>query len=109
MDAGAVTLTWGTSVVGTANTLAHTLSSFSSFGLTAELGFKPDIAAPGGSIYSTFPLELGGYASLSGSSMASPHVAGAVALLIQARAGLSATEVRDILQNNAVPELAPGT
>ncbi len=106
MDAGAVALTWGTGTTSSPNTLANTLSSFSSLGLTAELGFKPDIAAPGGSIYSTYPLELGGYASLSGTSMASPHVAGTVALLLQARPGLSATEVREILQNNAVPEMA---
>jgi subtilisin family serine protease len=39
----------------------------------------PDIGAPGGSIYSTYPLELGGHATLSGTSMASPHVAGAAA------------------------------
>jgi subtilisin family serine protease len=105
MDAGATTLGWGTGVVSTVNTLANTLSGFSSLGLTAELGFKPDLAAPGGSIYSTWPLELGGYASLSGTSMASPHVAGTVALLLQGRPGLTATEVRDILQNNAVPEM----
>lgn len=107
MDAGPVTFTWGTGVTSSVNTLANTLSTFSSFGLTAELGFKPDIAAPGGSIYSTWPLELGAYASLSGTSMASPHLAGTVALLLQARPGLSATDTREILQNNAVPELAP--
>lgn len=104
LDAGSVTLAWGARL-SVANTLANTLSSFSSLGLTAELGFKPDIAAPGGSIYSTWPLELGGYLSESGTSMASPHVAGAAALLIQARPGLSATEVREVLQNNAVPAL----
>lgn len=107
MDAGAVTLAWGTSVVSAANALASTLSEFSSIGLTAELGFKPDLAAPGGSIYSTWPVELGAYASLSGTSMASPHLAGTVALLLEARPGISATDVRDILQNNAVPALAP--
>lgn len=106
LDAGAVLLAWGERI-SVANPLGNTLSSFSSFGLTAELGFKPDIAAPGGSIYSTWPVELGGYLSESGTSMASPHVAGAVALLIQARPGLSAIEVREILQNNAVPELDP--
>src|SRR5512132_283963 len=93
LDAGAITLAWGARV-SVPNPLANTLSSFSSFGLTAELGFKPDIAAPGGSIYSTWPVELGGYLSESGTSMASPHVAGAAALLIQARPGLTATEVR---------------
>lgn len=105
LDAGSATLSWGTSVVTAENPHANTLSSFSSLGLTTELGLKPDIAAPGGSIYSTWPLELGAYASESGTSMASPHVAGTAALLLQARPGLSATMVREILQNNAVPAL----
>ena len=107
LDAGPVTLEWGTKVASTANLTANQASTFSSLGLTAELGFKPDIAAPGGSIYSTFPLALGGYTSLSGTSMASPHLAGTVALLLQARPSLSPTLVREILQNNAVPALAP--
>ena len=81
------------------------ISSFSSYGLSPDLDLKPDMGAPGGSIYSTFPLELGGHASLSGTSMSSPHVAGAVALLLQARPRTEAREVRGILQNSAEPKL----
>lgn len=61
------------------------------------------LGAPGGNIFSTWPLKQGGYATLSGTSMAAPHVAGSVALLLQARPGLKAKEVLPLLQNNAVP------
>lgn len=57
------------------NPTANASSSFSSFGMSAELELKPDIGAPGGNIYSTYPLSTGdgsGYAVLSGTSMASP-------------------------------------
>ena len=101
--AGGASLTWTGKQASFANPTGNLVSSFSSIGLTPDLAIKPDIAAPGGSIYSTFPLELGGHASLSGTSMASPHVAGAVALLLQARPHTSPSEVRDILQGAAVP------
>lgn len=59
------------------------MSSFSSWGPTNELGIKPEITAPGGKIKST----LGGeeeYAVYSGTSMASPFVAGSEAVMINA-------------------------
>jgi minor extracellular serine protease Vpr len=80
------------------------ISSFSSYGLSPDLALKPDIGAPGGNIYSSYPLELGGYATLGGTSMASPHVAGAVALLLQARPNTPSQAVRGILQNSADPK-----
>lgn len=80
------------------------ISSFSSYGLAPDLSLKPDIGAPGGNIYSTYPLEEGGYATLGGTSMSSPHVAGAVALLLEAKPKTKAREVRDILQNSADPK-----
>lgn len=80
------------------------ISSFSSYGLSPDLQLKPDLGAPGGNIYSTYPLESGGFATLSGTSMSSPHVAGAVALLLQAKPGTPAMQVRDILQNSADPK-----
>jgi subtilisin family serine protease len=67
------------------------------------LDLKPDLGAPGGNIYSTYPLELGGYATLSGTSMSSPHVAGAAALFLQAHPRVKAEDVRTYLQNTAVP------
>lgn len=80
------------------------ISSFSSYGLSPDLALKPDIGAPGGNIYSTYPLESGGFATLGGTSMSSPHVAGSVALLLQAKPGTAPASVRDILQNSADPK-----
>ena len=80
------------------------ISSFSSYGLSPDLSLKPDIGAPGGSIYSTYPLELGGYATLSGTSMASPHTAGAAALMLEAHPHTPSNGMRTILQNSADPK-----
>jgi minor extracellular serine protease Vpr len=102
---GFVTLTWTDRVATEPNPTANLISSFSSYGPAADLSFKPDIGAPGGIIRSTLPLEQGGYGPLSGTSMASPHVAGAVALLLEARPHLSPREVQARLQNSARPHL----
>jgi subtilisin family serine protease len=105
---GPVQLTWGNFQASVPNPTGGLISSFSSWGLSPDLQLKPDIGAPGGSIYSTFPLERGGYASLSGTSMASPHVAGAVALLLQSAPRTSSQSVRSILQNTAQPKAWSG-
>ena len=57
------------------------MSDFSSWGVTPNLKLKPEITAPGGDIYSTLPGGL--YGSMSGTSMASPHMAGAAAVMGQ--------------------------
>lgn len=57
------------------------MSDFSSWGVTPDLKLKPEITAPGGDIYSTLPGDL--YGSMSGTSMASPHMAGAAAVMGQ--------------------------
>ena len=72
--------------------------------MAADLTLKPDIGAPGGSIFSTIPLELGGYGVNSGTSMSSPHVAGAVALLLGAEPNIAPSAVRARLQNSADPK-----
>jgi minor extracellular serine protease Vpr len=105
---GPVTMTW-TDQTGTfVNPTGNLISSFSSYGLAADLSLKPDIGAPGGLIRSTWPLEKGGYATISGTSMSSPHVAGGVALLLQAHPGTNANSVRSILQNSADPKVWGG-
>ncbi|HWI65271.1 MAG TPA: S8 family serine peptidase, partial [Symbiobacteriaceae bacterium] len=104
LAAGPVALTWTESKGSYPNSLGGTIATSSSYGLAPDLSLKPDIAAPGASIYSTYPLEKGGYATLSGTSMASPHVAGTAALLLQANPRVNAQSVRTILQNTAEPK-----
>jgi hypothetical protein len=108
LASGPVTMTWTTQVISTPNALANLVSTSSSMGLSPTLSMKPDIGAPGSFIRSTYPLELGGYGNLSGTSMASPHVVGAAALLLEAQPGTPAAAVRSIFQNYAEPRLWNG-
>ncbi len=106
-----VTATFTDREMQVANPAGGLISAFSSYGMTPDLQFRPDITAPGGLIESTYPLASGGYATISGTSMSAPHVAGGVALLLEAHPDLGADEVRGVLQNSAEPfdwSLAPG-
>ncbi len=102
---GKTTLTWTKDTISIDNPAANTNSIFSSIGATPTLTFKPEVSAPGGNIYSTYPLSKTavGYQTLSGTSMSSPHVAGAAALLLQAHPGLPAKTMVTLLQNTANP------
>ncbi len=105
LAAGPVDMTWTDLTGSFAFPTGGLISSFSSYGLSPDLSVKPDLGAPGGSIYSTYPIEKGKYANLSGTSMASPHAAGAAALLLEARPRTPAQIVRTILQNSADPKV----
>ncbi len=82
------------SVLAVAST-THTddMSSFSQWGLTTV-----DLGAPGSDILSTVP--GGGYASYSGTSMATPHVTGAAALAWSVNPELSAIEMKELLMSS---------
>jgi len=89
--------------------LADKMVDFSSWGTDPNLNFKPELAAPGGGIWSTFPLAMGGYANYSGTSMAAPHVGGAAALIMQAHPDWSPEQVKTALMNTATLLTDPST
>ncbi len=70
--------------VGALNNGTDTIASFSSRGpvtVDGSMRLKPDLSAPGTNVRSSYNTSISTYAFLSGTSMATPHVAGAVALL----------------------------
>jgi hypothetical protein len=87
------------------------ITSFSSRGpsecpVTGSLQIRPEVVAPGDLVRSAFP--GGSYISTSGTSMAAPHVAGAVLLLKQAFPHLTGTQIKLALYYSAVDLGDPG-
>jgi subtilisin family serine protease len=79
------------------------LSSFSNYGATTV-----DLGAPGSAIYSCVPVKsrnkiVSGYASYSGTSMATPHVTGAAALYASTHPGATAANIKNAILTSVVP------
>ena len=89
------------------------MNESTSWGPNPSLRLKPEITAPGGEIYSTVNVDKGRYQSMTGTSMATPHVAGGIALvnefLINNDIIVSGAEkhqlIKNIMMNTATPIL----
>jgi len=79
-------------------------SSRGPVGWGANQRIKPDLVAPGSYIESTSLDD--GYATMSGTSMACPHVSGVVALMLDVNSSLTPAEIRSVLQRTAI-DLGP--
>ena len=76
------------------------INSSNAFASFSSQGSEVDLTAPGVSIPSTY--KKGGYKTLSGTSMAAPHVSGVAALVLQLHASMTPAQVRNCLQSTAV-------
>ncbi|ODN02581.1 Bacillopeptidase F [Orchesella cincta] len=85
-------------VIGVGSTnVADEISYFSSVGPAADGRIKPEISAPGEDVRSSVPDSDTSYGTKSGTSMACPHAAGAVALLLSVNPDLTFAQVRQAL------------
>lgn len=94
---------------GSVDPVGDRFSSFSTFGPRTDFNaanpligmLKPDVTAPGSNIRSALGNSAAAYHPLSGTSMAAPHVAGAMALLLDLRPDATPGAIKDILKRSA--------
>jgi subtilisin family serine protease len=94
-------------ITAAAVTKDSVIADFSSAGPSGiDLGLKPDVSAPGVNIYSSVP---SGWDSFSGTSMASPHVAGGAALLLQRHPTWTPAQIKSALVLTGKPVWSDST
>ncbi|KAG6224270.1 hypothetical protein E4U24_005718 [Claviceps purpurea] len=86
------------------NITGGAISTFSSWGPTWEMDFKPQIGAPGAGILSTYPVALGSYRVDSGTSMSTPLTAAIIALISEVRGTLDPELINNLLSSTAKPQ-----
>ena len=91
-------------ITAAAVTKRSEIASFSSSGPTPiSQQLKPDVSAPGVGVLSSIPEDKGLFAEFNGTSMAAPHVAGAVALLLQRHPSWTVAQVKSALVTTGDP------
>lgn len=86
----------------TASDKSDGLASFASKGPTTDGRYKPDIAAPGVSIYAADAGTSCSDIAMSGCSMAAPHIAGVAALMLDARGTATPLQIKNCLGATAI-------
>lgn len=85
-----------------------TVSEFTTWGPSWELSLSPQFVAPGGQIPGLYPVVMGAYKIMSGTSMAAPHVASIYALIKEARGSSDPKTIRSLLSSTAKPQAPIG-
>ncbi|MXO90847.1 S8 family peptidase [Pontixanthobacter aquaemixtae] len=95
--------------ISSLNTPVGEISSFSSRGKTRDGRIKPDLCAPGEIIEAAQAGTAAGHVFMGGTSMAAPHVTGAIALLLEKQPTLTQEQIRKGLQTTCRTDARTGT